>query len=589
MVPFPLGRLSNSNGPKSFNPPRGAFSILDFTSVGLAGAIITCVLFTYLRTWVSFNTPEQNQHKKGIPHNIPYAIPFIGKAFTFAFSPSKCVKAATKTAGPNTAYGLKLLGSTLYFLTGRDNIARIRKYSEVITDTGVQTFCLIRVFGMAPKAVEMYNLDDSSFYPKPLDTSAVKPNNRIDYHTHANFLKMLNGEGLNNLFKRWQQGFSRRLDALNIGTTWVEGKDIDDFWTMQLAASLNEAMAGPVLEQVNPNFTREFVDYLPYVHKLMMGLPRWSMPRANRLRDGLVRDVKAWHDLARERFDQSDVELNDGADRWWGLAAMRERQGILSAVDNWDRDSIACSDFGLLWGANINVHTAAIWMIIEIFRDPGLLTRIRLELDSMTELPENHCRWVEELMALPLLQSVYAEVLRLRTDVQTVFRNNRDDIRINEWIFPKKSLLLIPTRPAHMDNDYWNTRQGRHPLDRFWADRFLAYPGDAQSGPSLHNNRRMEGTKDIHTVNKAGPKFIASGTSDSWIPYGVGDRACPGRFFAQREMVAYCAIMVQNFEIEFPDLNAEEYVPNNDVFYGLGVQRPKVAIPFRIRRLERSQ
>jgi hypothetical protein len=161
---------------------------------------------------------------------------------------------------------------------------------------------------------------------------------------------MLNGKGLNNLFKRWHLSFSRRLDALRIGTHWSEGKDLDDFWMMQLTASLNEAMAGPVLERINPNFTREFVKYLPYVHKLMLGLPKWLIPHAYRLRDGLIRDVRTWHDIAREKFDPSDVELDGGADRWWGLAAMRERQEILGNVDNWDHDSIACSDFGLLWG-----------------------------------------------------------------------------------------------------------------------------------------------------------------------------------------------------------------------------------------------
>jgi cytochrome P450 len=238
--------------------------------------------------------------------------------------------------------------------------------------------------------------------------------------------------------------------------------------------------------------------------------------------------------------------------------------------------------------ANVNVHAAAIWMIIEIFRDPNLLARIRAELNTVQESPEDHCRWIEELMTLPLLQSVYAEVLRLRTDVQTVFRNNRDDIRINEWVIPKKNLLLVPTRPAHRDLSYWNTRQGQYPLDRFWSDRFLAYPGDAQSGPTLQSHRRHEGVKDGQATSETTPKFVTSGTSDSWIPFGVGERACPGRFFAQREIVAFTAIMVQNFEIEFPTLNAEGHVPNNDVFYGLGVQRPKVTIPFRIRRLQPS-
>jgi cytochrome P450 len=224
-------------------------------------------------------------------------------------------------------------------------------------------------------------------------------------------------------------------------------------------------------------------------------------------------------------------------------------------------------------------------MIIEIFRDPNLLARIRSDLDTIAESPQHTGSWIEELMALPLLQSVYAEVLRLRVDVQTVFRDNREDIRVNNWTFPKKSLLLVPTRPAHRDENYWNTRDGQYPLDRFWSDRFLEFPGEPRSGPSRAIRARSEAHRNGSGQGK--PKFITAGTSDSWIPYGVGERACPGRFFAQREIVAFCAIIVQNYEVRLPGLDAISHVSANDVFYGLGVQRPRAALPFRMRRLQR--
>ena len=62
----------------------------------------------------------------------------------------------------NTAFGLKLLDQNLYFISGRDNIAEIRKFQGNTTDPGIQTFCLKRVFGMAQKPVEMYKKDLSS-------------------------------------------------------------------------------------------------------------------------------------------------------------------------------------------------------------------------------------------------------------------------------------------------------------------------------------------------------------------------------------------------------------------------------------------
>lgn len=229
--------------------------------------------------------------------------------------------------------------------------------------------------------------------------------------------------------------------------------------------------------------------------------------------------------------------------------------------------------------ANLNSHTAAIWMIIEIYKDAALLERVRAELSSISTSPEEKIQWIDDINTLPLLQSIYAEVLRLRTGVQTVFRDNRNDIQFNDWRFPKKSVVIVPTMEAHRDETYWNTQNGKHPVDRFWADRFLVYPGDPESGPS----READPTRGMNAARHSGPKFINVGSTDAWIPYGVGERTCPGRYFARREMLAFCAIVVDNFDIELPSLTSNDYVEASHAMYGLGVLRPKPRLPYRMR------
>lgn len=161
---------------------------------------------------------------------------------------------------------------------------------------------------------------------------------------------MLSGDGLNTLFQRWHASFSRRLEVMEIGSSWIEGPDVEKLWMLPLTAALNEAMAGPVLEHVSTTFTQDFIEFLPYVHNLMKGLPSWCMPRAFVLRERLRRDHRTWHSIARAFFKQSDIEEKTGADRWWGLPAIRERQDIFGKLDAWDHDDMASSDFGLLWG-----------------------------------------------------------------------------------------------------------------------------------------------------------------------------------------------------------------------------------------------
>ncbi|KAK4225247.1 cytochrome P450 [Podospora fimiseda] len=567
--------------------PAPIFRFLtSFTLTSFVLAVVALVLLgTYAKTWHAFFIEGKEIGEKGIPRVYPYSLPWIQSALSFGLYPAHFVSATTDAVGKTTAFGLKTLGTTLYFLTGRDNLAQIRKHQGQITDPGIQSFCLIRVFGMSQKAVEVIENDDSGILMQPASDSTVAPHNRIDYNTHAGFIKMLSGDGLNLLFQRWHGSFSRRLLGLDIRNDWASGSDLEGFFMSPLVSSLNEAMAGPILEHVNPQFTENFIEFMPYVHSLFRGLPRWLNRRACALRDSLTQDTKKWHAIARDLTRDSKAQGDEGVARYWGVPAMMERQKILHSLDKWDDDSVASSDFGLLWGANINVHTASLWCIIEIFRDPVLLGRIRAELNTITiTADEDLYAWIEQLMALPLLQSVYAEVLRLRVEVQTVFRDKRQDLQINKWRFPKNSLVMVPTKPAHMDQDYWNTQNGKYPVDTFWADRFVEYPNDPNSGP-MRNSRNAGKDKE--------PKFIVAGTSDSWIPYGVGDRACPGRFFAKREICAFVAMIVQNYELELPSVSGgdamKRRIPSNYLFYGLGVMRPRDKFPFRIRRIQREE
>ncbi len=224
----------------------------------------------------------------------------------------------------------------------------------------------------------------------------------------------------------------------------------------------------------------------------------------------------------------------------------------------------------------------AIWNVIEIFRDHGLLLRVRAELKRAALQGITSAQDLEKLMSLPLLQSICAELLRLRVETPTVFSSYRDDIHINGWRIPKDNLVLVRSGAAHRDPDFWNTKNDQHPLDQFWADRFLVYPGDPQSGPrkqSTINGGKSEVQAREVPISPTEGRFVTSGLADSFIPWGVGERSCPGRGIARRVIVAVVATMVERYDIEI--LSSDFTI--NTAFDGIGTQRPLRRIPFRIR------
>ena len=227
----------------------------------------------------------------------------------------------------------------------------------------------------------------------------------------------------------------------------------------------------------------------------------------------------------------------------------------------------------------------ALWNIVEIFRDSELLARVRVELKAANLQGIPHDQYMERVLSLPLLQSIHAELLRLRVQVQTIFSCDQHDIRVNEWRFPRKSLVVVPAGAAHRDSKVWNTKNGEHPLDQFWADRFLVHPDDPQSGPLKNGESGRVTRTSEHTESPADPKrarFVTTGLSDSFIPWGIGERTCPGRGFARREIISVVAMMVEKFDIEI--LLSEQNFDMSGTYYGFGTQRPSRNIPFRIRR-----
>lgn len=247
---------------------------------------------------------------------------------------------------------------------------------------------------------------------------------------------------------------------------------------------------------------------------------------------------------------------------------------------------------------NANAIPATIWFILELIRDRTLLSRVRNEVDDamLPGTPDNLSLPKFDLAKLcsgQLLQSSYAETLRLYMAVGLMRIPSHKDYILGKWRFPQDQLIIMSSRTAHHNQEIWNTgtQERPHPLNTFWADRFLIYPNDPTSGPlkktpdangtattsadqnGEHNNQWEEQNK---------PRFSMEGLAGTWVPYGGGQHWCPGRFFAKNEMMAAFALISSAYDIELQDPGLK---PEPDMaFFAIGMLPPKGKIPVRIRR-----
>lgn len=145
------------------------------------------------------------------------------------------------------------------------------------------------------------------------------------------------------------------------------------------------------------------------------------------------------------------------------------------------------------------------WMILELAKDPDLWQSIRAEVATcqITD-PETGATTLDtdKLVTLPLLQSVFTEVLRMHMNFN-VIRHTKEPIDVDGIVIAKGSMLQAPMVVAHYDENVWGA--AGHPSSEFWAGRHLR-----------HTEKRDESGNVRHEV-----EYAMAGRPSSFFPFGT--------------------------------------------------------------------
>ena len=499
--------------------------------------------------------------------------------------------------------------------------------SRILDTKPAAVLALTRLFATPRRALKFWADDDSGTNPRPHPTSSVAPDHRLYYHTHRTTHAFMTGRSLQQFADRFQGLLVDWLDAQPISHEgWTDLPDLHAFVQTMLATAGVQAMCGPVLLRLSPTWVDDFWTFDKSLPKFLGGMPWLRARKGYNARKRCLDGIKAWHRYAQEHFDASQI-TPDGHDPSYGSSLMRSRQEMWAKMPAMDADACASEDLGIIWGENSNSIPAAFWSLVHIFRDPKLLASTREQarrsfVGAATGAASDARYNTEALTRNPLLQSVWSEVLRLYVALFIVRGADHDDFHLpGGHTIPKQKMIVVDTHTAHHDASVWNQgdAQNPHPLDSFWAERFLVFPGQEKSGPLKPEARpklssptpsgpQMPQTPqapqtastplspqapstpltpltpsspNAADLDPLEPRFSSSGLAGAWVPFGGGRHQCPGKAFAKQEILLCIAVMTELFDIEIPPEASMEVDLN---YYGLGSLPPKAEIPVRIRR-----
>lgn len=227
--------------------------------------------------------------------------------------------------------------------------------------------------------------------------------------------------------------------------------------------------------------------------------------------------------------------------------------------------------------------------MLDILIRPDLLSKIRAEVVNTMDPSKKGTSAIQmpKLLSNPLLQSVYCEELRLRNGVVIQRVPAVDTFKMGEWKFPKDRMIIASSWHEQRDRKVWNEGPVNgefHSVEDFWAERFLVYPNDPNSGPRKPGSvAKSKPTKADAKADSSQPKFTADSVTGSFIPYGGGAKICPGRFYAKQEALGALALFLTMFDIEWKRDEKDMPQPNM-AFFPFGVLPPLGKFPARMRR-----
>ncbi|KAJ4424430.1 hypothetical protein N0V82_000952 [Gnomoniopsis sp. IMI 355080] len=430
---------------------------------------------------------------------------------------------------------------------------------------------LRRVLGASAKAAQYWDADDSGIATQPRKGTNVPSEFRVHYwvaHTAQEFLsgshlQALNEKFITTLNSQLKQALETRLREESSPNSWVEYPDLYSFVQSTVGRSATTTLMGPHLLELAPDLLDDFRTYDNNLLKFLFGWPRRWAQEAYLARDRLREALKKWHAVAHEEaaasLDQvaeTDPEFNE----YFGSKLIRSRQSAMMRMNLDDHDR-ASLDLGLMFAVNSNVLRAIFWFLLHAVQDRNLQARLLSEVRKCRR--PNGVFDVEALSQQPRLQSAFAEVCRFYVAIGITRTVKHSDLKLGAWVVPVGETLAIFSRTAAFSDEAWAAlghRPGR-PLSVFDAERFLVPPNPDTAGASAD---------DL--------VFSLEGAAGCWLPFGGGQRKCPGRHFAKSEMLGTFAMLLTKYEVELSDSTKMGDIKPNLRWYPTGTLPPKSKI-----------
>ncbi|ROV86731.1 hypothetical protein VMCG_10908 [Cytospora schulzeri] len=501
------------------------------------------------------------------PQALSDPIPHLYNTLQFMFNNHKFMSRVQKALQDNSLLRFYLGPKTVYLVTGPQGIRGMfgRELVHDVTNQEQMTrYALPTLYRMNRDEIKRWEDDKSGVTKVPIPGTEHTPTRQRLWHMYEHiYSEYLGKQYSQSLVDVFSRTLGQTLERYPAGE-WTT-ISLRDLCRREVTESSINALFAPDLIRLTPDFVDRFWEFDKHVFMLVLGLPKWMNPGPFQAHDRYLVAIQRWLDNASAGFDWGSPDAVADWEPRFGGRAPRELIKWMRET-GWRREVIAATVGALVFALNSNSIPTTTWMLMEIIKDPTLLQAVRDEVETAitTDQESGNCTIdSQKLVALPLLQSIFSETLRLRINFN-ITRDIKRPITLDGHTIAEGSLLQAPMQVAHYNETVWGV--AGHPAADFWAERHIRHTGE---------NKCM---------------YAMAGSSTSYFPFGGGANMCPGRQLAKSEILTTIALIVSRFDIEMVgwtnlDGSPSDRAAEGDIRYcGAGAMPPDRDMKIRWRR-----
>jgi hypothetical protein len=325
------------------------------------------------------------------------------------------------------------------------------------------------------------------------------------------------------------------------------------FVTRELTAASMHTFYGPENPfAMHPELIEDFWRWESGIVAYMIGV--FPSITARTAYNGLENCVKGFIEYLEKGRDKQAYKLIQGR------KALHDAVGI-TILDQ------ARLEMGLSFAFNSNASITIFWVLNNIFSRPDLLAEIREEIKENALVGTNTISFTKLRQDCPLLNSVYRETMRLVAPMTSARFVLEDTIIADTYLLRKDTVVQIAGGVLHADTDIWGPDAAS-----FNARRFLYSLNGSKSNP--------DGSIPDGKSNQVHPAAFRG--------FGGGISYCPGRHFAQMEIISLTAVLVYGFDL-LPQKGKGELKydpPKDDKRFPFAVTKPLADLDVKLVRRE---